>query len=344
MAITIRISKLRFTGNQTISTPITVDIHYKLYYDTAFTLMEANVPVDVDGTILASPLPSFLMNPAERYVLRASNLLCGFEYFQDLFLNPYCPAGYELAPDNSFCFIEEIVAATPPISGEVTVEKNHVDYSACGSYIYAPGYNLNGTGPSVQISIANVFWANGGTCAAGNTTDGPLNRSGLWSTTQSNNQTIGFSVCIDIPVSQTYFIGMGSDNLGIIKLDGVEIIHQDPTALGVQYGVGAGATFKVWHIYPVVIAAGSHVLELIGFNVSGVAAMGMEIYNNTEAEIIAATDYVDLDLVFSTKDYIGQPVVLGSDNIGYSCPSGFSLRACASPFECVRLLTTPVLY
>jgi hypothetical protein len=67
--------------------------------------------------------------------------------------------------------------------------------------------------------------------------------------------------------------------------------------------------------------------------------LGAEIYNNTAAELIAATSYADLNLIFSTKDYVGQPVQLGTDDLGYTCPSGYSLAACVEPYVC-RLIYT----
>jgi hypothetical protein len=141
-------------------------------------------------------------------------------------------------------------------------------------------------------------------------------------------------------VTKSYYIGLGCDNYSILNLDGNNIITQDPTALGIQYGVGAGATFKVWHIYPVLLTAGPHVLELIGHNDLSIAGMGAEIYNNTSAQLQTATSYAGLNLVFSTKDYIGQPVQLGSGGTGYECPSGYALVACEDPYICRQLITT----
>jgi hypothetical protein len=73
------------------------------------------------------------------------------------------------------------------------------------------------------------------------------------------------------------------------------------------------------------------------------AALGAEIYDNTAAEIIAATAYGDLNLVFSTKDYVGQPVQIGSGGIGYTCPSGYSLVLCDGPAYCTQTVNTPVV-
>jgi len=251
-----------------------------------------------------------------------------------------CPPTYTLSVDGTYCYKYNDVDATPPSAGENTVAKTASAYSTCGTYIYDAGWAIDGTGTSTQISLSNPFWKNGGTCADHNTTDGPLNRSGLWATTTTSDQDIGFSVCITAPTTKTYYVGIGCDNLGIINLDGTNILTQDPDALAIQYGVGVNATFKVWHVYPVLITAGPHVIELIGHNVAIFAAMGAEIYNNTKAQIQAATSYSGLNLVFSTKDYRGQPVQLASDDTGYSCPSGYALVACEDPYICRQLLTT----
>jgi len=253
-----------------------------------------------------------------------------------------CPATYTLSVDGTYCYKVEETAATPPSAGENTVAKSAVQYSTCGSYIYDPGYSIDGTGTSTQISLSNPFWMNGGTCADNNTTDGPLNRTGLWATTTTDNQDVGFAVCIDILSSKTYYIGMGCDNYSIINLDGTNIITQDQTAIDTQYGI-VGACFKVWHIYPVNIPAGSHVLELIGHNVTSIAGMGAEIYNNTKSQIQSATSYGDLDVIFTSTDYIGSPIQIGTGGLGYECPSGYSLVACDDPVICRRILTTAII-
>jgi len=348
--LTLTISKLRFPSNANISNPITVKLEYREYYSDAFILIDAGVNVDVDGTILDSPLPTITIDPTLKYVIRSTNELCDFQYEQSVIINPYCPVGYEMAPDLSYCLFEEVTDAIPPSASENSVAKTAIDYTICGSWIYTT-FNLDGTGASTQISLANPWWVNGvGDCLTGGTlVDGPMNRSALWASSELSDQQVGFAVCIDIPVTKTYYIGVGADNFAIIKIDGVTILSQDRTAMDLQYGTpGGSGPLRVWAIYPVAIPSGSHVIEVLGQNgfepIPNPAAIGFEIYDNTPAEIAAATSYVGLNLVFSTKDYIGQPIQVGSDNIGFSCPAGFSLRPCASPVDCIRILTTPVLY
>lgn len=340
--LTLIVDKLRFPAIP-ISTPITVSLYIKEYYGGSYALIDSAVPVDVNGNILSSPKPFTTVDPAVKYELKAVNELCGEVYTQNLFINPYCPTGYTLASDESSCFIIVTTDATPPTSPENTVVKSAIQYSTCGSYIYNPGFNINGTGTSTQITLANAFWKNGGTCADNTTVDGPMNRSALWATTTADNQDVGFAICITITESKTYFIGVGCDNRSIIKFDGNVIVSQDEAALDAQYSVG-GACFKVWHIYPLNIIPGTYILECIGHNDSGIAAFACQVYNNTAAEIIAATNNSMLNFIFNSADFVGMPVQLGTGGIGYTCPSGYALAYCESPIVCKKVQTTPVLY
>jgi hypothetical protein len=253
-----------------------------------------------------------------------------------------CAEDYTMAPDGSYCYKIEETDPTPPSGGtpDTAAEANNDVYSTLGSFIYDFGFNVNGTGTTTRISLSNPFWVNGPGDGGNHTlTDGPLNRCGLWTTTTLNDQDIGFSVCINLPETKVYYIGIAGDNSCKIVIDGTVVVNQDPTAVATQFGYGLASTFKAWHIYPFTLSSGPHTIELIGHNDDGDAAMGAEIYNNTAAEIAAATSYTDLNLVFSTKDYIGQPVQLGSDSLGYTCPSGYSLAACTEPYVCRRILT-----
>lgn len=354
--LTLCIQKLNFPGNANIPNQITVSLYIKLYYGGTYALIDDNVLVAVDGTILDSPLPCTSIDPSQKYMIKAVNQLCDFTYEQAVILNPYCPPGFQISADDSSCFYQLITNATPPSNPENSIAVNHTDYSVWGSLIYNPGFNINGTGSFTQIAYSNTFWLNGtggypsGTGA--NTVLGPLNRTGLWSTSTSDGQVIGFSICITAPVTGTYYIGIAADNFASIYLDGVLMLNMDAAAMGAYLtthgypGLGVEATFRFWHIYPIVISAGTHVLELIGNNVTSVASVGAEVYNATSAELQVATSYVALGskLIFSTKDFIGSPIQEGNMGIGYSCPVGYALSYCSSPIECIKFVTTPVLY
>lgn len=351
MPLNVNVSKLFLpTG---LTTPITATLYYKPYYATSWTLIEANVPIQLDGTITASPPPHFSVNPMQPYMLRAVNDMCGFDYQQPFIINPFCPPGYTISADDTYCFYQLFAPATAPSNPLNTVAQTHSDYSVWGSLIFDPGFNSNGVGTFTQISYGNTFWVNGAGYPSGsgaNTALGPLNRSGLWASSTTDNQDIGFAVCINAPAAGTYYVGVGSDNYATIKVNGNIILQQDPTALGAYLashgylGVGVESTFRFWCIYPISLPVGESILEIVAHNVSLVAALGAEVYNNTPSQIQAATNYSGLNLIFSTKDYIGMPVQLGSAGIGYSCPAGYALQYCSSPIVCVKTVTTPVLY
>lgn len=261
-----------------------------------------------------------------------------------------CPPTYILSDDGTYCYKTGTTTAIPPSSSENTVAKTNTDYSVCGSYIFDPGFNTNGTGTASQITLSNSWWRNGpGLCVVPQATNqGPMNRCALWATTEAPSQQVGFSVCITVTETKTYYMGVGADNFMIIRVDGNTILSQDASAMDAQFGTPSQtAPLRVWCIYPIILTAGTHVVELIGQNfpdpIPNPAAMGAEIYDNTPAEIAAATSYAGLNLVFSTKDYVGQPVQIGSGGIGYTCPPGYSLILCDGPAYCTQTVTTSVV-
>lgn len=366
--LNLSIKKLHFPNNGDSAEPITVGLYIKGYYspDSSYSLIEDNVSVAVDGTIQASPLPSVSIDPSQRYVIKAVNELCGFSYVQNIILYPYCPDGYQLSADDSYCFIIQEVPATPPTNSENAVAvsgPNNFYYGIFGTLIFDPGYNLDGTGTFTPVPYTNPFWVNGTgypTYPSASNTLGPLNRAGVWSPTVNNPQQIGFSVCVSAPADGVYYIGMGCDDFGQINVDGVTVLMQNKASLityiqahGYPYPIGLDTqqiTFNFWYIYPVFLTAGEHVLEIIGNNSSGTvpgsASVGCEVYNLTPTAIAAATSYgaMGAGLIFSSKDFVGHPIQLGSSGIGYTCPGGYSLKYCDSPPSCVRILTTPILY
>lgn len=265
-----------------------------------------------------------------------------------------CPSGYTLSDDETYCYQTNEVSATPPSGAENTVAKQNVNYGRFGTLIYDPGYSTNGAGTAIMINPANTFWVNGAgypSGSGGTIVGGPNNRTGLWATTEDDNQDVGFTICINALVAGTYYVGCFADNYIIIDVDGTNIITMDPTAMASFLstngfpGQDDQVTFRWWHIYPITLSAGFHVINVTGHNDAIPAAMGVEVYNLTSAQIQAATSYPSMgtDLLFSSMNFIGQPVQIGTGGIGYTCPSGYSLVLCNGPAYCTQTLTTPVI-
>jgi hypothetical protein len=156
----------------------------------------------------------------------------------------------------------------------------------------------------------------------------PLNRTAIW-TCQGNDTSgsrgpvgvwVGFTRTIHFNSTKTYYIGLAADNCYRLKIDGATILQRLSPI---------NDNFKVWHIYPVTLTAGDHTIEMEAKNETGPAAMGLEVYNNTPDEILYCRNYCNLNLLFSTKDMIGQTFSSGVS----SCPTGYNLTDTGSgPF------------
>jgi hypothetical protein len=163
---------------------------------------------------------------------------------------------------------------------------------------------------------------------------GPLNRTAIWTCQSSGGgynrpptqQWLGFSTCITNPSFKTYYLGIASDNYFRVKIDGAIRVQK----LG--YSVG---NFDKWFIYPIQLGAGRHIVEFEAMNADGPAAFGAEIYDNTPQEIAQATSYNSLNVLFTTKDMIGQQFQLGQ----HSCPAGYALSTCSDPFVCQQAVS-----
>lgn len=231
-----------------------------------------------------------------------------------------CPDGYEPYAGECRKFTDTPTVQPPEFEALELIEKTYDQYSQNGVKIYDEGYNLDGTGTSTlytQTSPA-TFWHN--VDSVNHKDYGVMNRTGLWATTYFTDQQIGFATCINTPIEKTYLVGFGVDNYVTIRIDGVDVMKMTPQE--------NANTFRYWHIYPVTIKKGVHVIEIIANNKSSIASIGAEIYNATQAELMATTNKTELEpyLIFSTEDLIGAYTNLG-DN-GYPIMEDAALVFC----------------
>lgn len=195
-------------------------------------------------------------------------------------------------------------------------------YVSTGSVIYNTDFIKDLTqGTITLINQSNPFWIN-----AGNQTDGPYNRSGIWSRASPQNPSseLGFYANINVasPTNVYMGFGFGADNC-IININNVNIINitggnapvVDPGTLA--YNIfhqtsglsGYGSAQGNWFIIPVTLAAGNNLIQMTsnyfgtGPDGSEPAGIGMEIYENTAAQIAAATDYSTLNVLFKSSNY-----------------------------------------
>lgn len=259
-----------------------------------------------------------------------------------------CPTGYTLNTVTNQCVKVTSTPLVPSGTLRVACAVNSVSYTNFGVLIYST-YNVNGTGAFQNYHVSDPYWSNNSPIT---TTKGKLNEVALWACNPTGgaptlydplNEYIGFIFPINLPTTKTYYIGIAGDNVVRIRLDCNTIIDMDSNAIAAEHVGGTTLdTFKYWHIYPVQIPAGHHVIELTGLNYSSVAGFGAEIYNNTAQEIIDSTDGTGLNIIFTTKDKVGKPLQVSNSFTG-TCPDGSCLDVDSSGnLFCTSTLTTVV--
>ncbi|MBN9295449.1 MAG: hypothetical protein J0I41_00490 [Filimonas sp.] len=136
---------------------------------------------------------------------------------------------------------------------------------------------------------------------------GPLVRAGIWLCTGATGnpeapikEWIGFDTCINFTQSKKYYFGYAADNRIRIYLDGQLVKSLD------QYNT---STFTFWNVSPINVQAGKHHLKVEFYNDDNSAAAAMEIYDNTEAQLLNADNWgTGINKIFSTEGLKGVPV------------------------------------
>jgi hypothetical protein len=249
-----------------------------------------------------------------------------------------CPAGFSATPANDACQQITISAATnngigsaiigatpntawgmygaifyPSIQAGVTLPVVYTGNS--GNLISASNQIIT---PDVILSSGNAFWENSLTL----TTNGRLNNTGI---AALSTQFAGFSKCIDIPFSGTYYVGIAADNRCKVSIDGIEYISLTGTVID---------NFRKWSVFPFQLSSGKHIIEMTAQDDgSGGTGFGVEIYYPTGATPFAtltaatSTASTQANVIFTTKEFVGLNWLVGT-TVGYSCTGGYTPDFC----------------
>lgn len=300
-----------------------------------------------------------------------------------------CPPGFIVDPVTRECTMTEIIPATP--SGGTTYPvvdgTNSTAYGAERSRLYedisAKTFPLNGwqntttcsnctngyqvfdnagvgalTTIQATSTLFNTVFGN----TAFNFTDGRLNAIGIWATGYPINQWLDVEFCITIDVTKTYIFAIAGDNQikagitsttfngGVTNLNLVNLWGSaSPT--GVPTNSAYPNSFKIWHMFPITLPAGSHNLQLSGMDFGTPAAFGAEIYDVSETIMMSLMSNpllttADLQpyIIFSSSDLVtSPPLIVGSplSPVRWTCPDGYQLTGCFGVPSCVTELTVP---
>jgi hypothetical protein len=174
------------------------------------------------------------------------------------------------------------------------------------------------------------------------------------------NTGVAFEFCVDVTESKQYLIGIAGDNEVFLKIDGnLVILLGDPN----RYGQGPPAednktapTFRSFHVFPITLTTGTHIINLRGVNWNGTASFGAEIYDIDLATFTSTlttpftsspdcgNTVADLEpyIIFSTKNYIGQDIPISATG-NWECPDGSILDECNGIPQCKTVTTTQSL-
>jgi len=158
--------------------------------------------------------------------------------------------------------------------------------------------------------------------------------AGVWTnsfTWDPIDEWIGFSYCVTLTETKTYYIAYAVDDFARIFIDGVLMLNQDTS----------GWAFKKLQIFPITLNAGLHIITGEVKNAGVSAIFAFEIYDATLAQLLAVALPGDIDpyIVFSSGDQIGLNWQTGETS-GYSCPDGYALNTCDG-LSCTQIVTIP---
>jgi len=260
-----------------------------------------------------------------------------------------CPVGFTATPANDACQKITTSAATNNGSGSPIISGNTATaYGLYGTYFY-PSIQGNGALPvyysggslflnnqsggtinAININNTATFWGN----PLSNRVDGRLNKIGL---SASSTEYLGFSKCIDITESGTYYVGIGADNYCRVKINSKLFVFFS--------GGGATENFRIWSVFPFYFNSGINIIEMDGLNVPATnTSFGAEIYKPIDyATLTGATSTASTqaNVIFTTDEYVGQNWQIGT-TVGYSCSSGYTPNFCNATPTCSKIETTGI--
>lgn len=306
-----------------------------------------------------------------------------------------CPVGYTYNPATNSCELTTVLPATPIGGSTVPIVQGGTSpsYGSSGARLYEdissktfplngwsnsslcpngqPGctagyrvYQSAGTGTILNINATSV----GGNTVfhnLGANTD-RLNTVGLWATGYTTNQWLPVEFCINIPTSKTYIFAIAGDNQiragitsttfngGVTNFNLVNLWGSfNPS--GLPQDLVVTRTFSLWHMFPITLPAGNHVLKLEGYDFGTPASFGAEIYdipvgslgdvwptNQTMHGFMASTTVTQANLApfiaFTTDQLVQTPPLLiaaPGQTITWTCPDGAVLDLCNGAPQCV---------
>jgi hypothetical protein len=259
----------------------------------------------------------------------------------------FCPDGYTNVGDCG-CIKRETLPVNPAYVSNIAIEAGSqtADYGFDGLVIYEEITNKNlpigifnnemvdnnDVPLNIQINVAgSPFWG------SGYPSEGRLNNIGVSNNSFKGNDK-GFARVVTFTESTLIYIGVASDDVASLRIDGNSIFNSS--------GPGNLIRYKQWNIFPITICEGSHIIEMIGRDAGGTYhTAGFEIYEDrTVFQLASATDEITAGVTWNSRTAgLGTNFDIGN-NINYvPCADGYALDLSGAPICVKRTVETPVL-
>lgn len=248
-----------------------------------------------------------------------------------------CNATYAPSADGSQCEKHESEDPTITHSDYCLVASVNGAYSNYKMRIYTAGYvladldTLTDTPNAFGSSNLAPYWAN----PTALTTAGVFNRESVWIDSDCDGTIDPLAPGVKVTIAAQYtnsgapkvvYIGVSGDNFFEVKVNGSSLIN---------FNTVSDKSFKIWHVLPVNIPTGTTYFNVIGTGDGTVSdAIAMVVYNNTAAEILAATSDADLNIIFKSSSLRGNHYDVAT------CDAGWTLDTSggAGSYVCRRTL------
>jgi hypothetical protein len=149
-------------------------------------------------------------------------------------------------------------------------------------------------------------------------------------------QWYGFTHCINITTTKTYYIALGANNAFRLKIN---------NNLVVEFNIQDGGELSLANasIFPITLPAGIHVLNMEYLNYSGDGGLAFEIFDCTLAELQSVMSLAQLQTytIFSAIDSVGN--IYDTSTFlpnSYTCPEGYIYSNCNGSPECIQINTS----
>lgn len=219
------------------------------------------------------------------------------------------------------------VTTTP----STAIPTGYLIVSKPNKYYAIDGTRLYNSDLTTYTTLTTSLWK------ANTATDGPMNRCAVWTNQEDSsfpvnqkplNMWIGFSKCLTgLTPGKQYYVGLEADNAFQLIVDGKVIFQQ----------LGSDTHFRTWKVFPIIAKKSSMLIAMQAINTEYAAGFGAEIYDNTAAQIAAASNVSNLNIIFTSSSKVGGKFDIGGlqngVQYGYACPSGYTYNPCTNVCE-----------